>query len=214
MTGADSPVIADSSTVAMPSIDLAVAGDHLAGRDDAQVADLELVRALLETPPSAGAPRATVSERVLRSVSACALPASLGHGLGEVGEQHREPQPAVDRARRRRSPTAVDDASSRTKRNVVKTLPDLDRRTSPGCAIVWRGSSLMNAVARLRPPHDRRVEQRSLRARADRVVLCGARPTGGADSCESVLIRKLPTATAARRWGRAQGRGSTSSRRR
>ena len=42
MTGADSPVIADSSTEAMPSIDVAVTGDHLPGADDALVADLQL----------------------------------------------------------------------------------------------------------------------------------------------------------------------------
>jgi hypothetical protein len=42
MTGADSPVIADSSTLAMAVDDLAVAGDDLAGDHDARVADLEL----------------------------------------------------------------------------------------------------------------------------------------------------------------------------
>ena len=41
MTGADSPVMADSSTLATPSIDVAVARDHLAGLDDDQVARLQ-----------------------------------------------------------------------------------------------------------------------------------------------------------------------------
>ncbi len=44
ITGADSPVIADSSTEAMPSHDLAVARDQFAGFDEDEVAGLELGR--------------------------------------------------------------------------------------------------------------------------------------------------------------------------
>ena len=44
MTGADSPVIADSLTEAMPSIDLAIGRDDLAGLDHHEVADRKIER--------------------------------------------------------------------------------------------------------------------------------------------------------------------------
>ena len=63
---------------------------------------------------------ATVSARVLRSVSACALP-RLGHGLGEVGEQHGEPQPARDQPGE--DAAAVARRGRRKNSTVVRTLP-------------------------------------------------------------------------------------------
>ena len=99
ITGADSPVIADSSTLAMPSIDLAVAGDHLAGRDDARGrrrASCELGTSSIVAvgqPPAGDRLGARLAQRVgLR------LAAALGHRLGEVREQHGEPQPGGDAA--------------------------------------------------------------------------------------------------------------------
>ena len=55
--------------------DVAVAGDHLAGGDDAQVADLQLRRRhLLDRAVGRGGRGPSVSLRVLRSVAAWALP--------------------------------------------------------------------------------------------------------------------------------------------
>ena len=83
MTGADSPVMADSSTDAMPSIDRAVARDDLAGLDDDDVAAAQLggrpLGAVAQLRDGLGAHRA---QRVgLR------LAAALGDRLGEVAEQ-------------------------------------------------------------------------------------------------------------------------------
>ena len=79
MTGADSPVIADSSTRGDALDDVAVAGDDLAGLDDHEVAVLQL--AARRPAPRGRAPgvqpmsrRAMVSVLALRRVSACALP--------------------------------------------------------------------------------------------------------------------------------------------
>ncbi len=82
MTGADSPVIADSSTEAMPFDDLAVAGDHARRRSTthevaelraAERARLRRVRARPVRRRRRPA-RVGVGVRVLRSASACALP--------------------------------------------------------------------------------------------------------------------------------------------
>ena len=77
--------------------DVAVARDHLAGGDDAHVADLEL---RCSGPPRScrrpggGGPRSRRGS--CAASSAWALPASFGHRLGEVGEQHGEPQERGD----------------------------------------------------------------------------------------------------------------------
>ena len=49
MTGADSPVMAASSTLAMPSIDFAVGGDHVAGFADDEIALAEFSWALISS---------------------------------------------------------------------------------------------------------------------------------------------------------------------
>ena len=102
ITGADSPVIADSSTEAMPFDDLAVARDQFARRHHHDVAGAQvrglhgLLAAVGGEPPGhevgAGAPQ----RLGLR------LAAPLRHRLGEVREQHGEPQPEPDRRCRTR----------------------------------------------------------------------------------------------------------------
>ena len=84
--------------------DVAVAGDHLAGGDDAQVADLERRRRLLDDRPVGEPdPGGRLGARLAQR-RGLRLAAPLGHRLGEVGEQHREPQPQPTRGRRTRSP--------------------------------------------------------------------------------------------------------------
>ena len=75
MTGADSPVMADSSTEATPSMISPSEGIEFAGRDRTHVAGAQLgARASVSIWPFVSRRLAMVSERALRSVSACALP--------------------------------------------------------------------------------------------------------------------------------------------
>ena len=74
MTGADSPVIADSSTEAMPSTTVPSPGIDLAGLDDDAVALAQRRRRDATPRPSCVGRRAIVSVRPRRSAAACALP--------------------------------------------------------------------------------------------------------------------------------------------
>ena len=103
ITGADSPVIADSSTLRDPLDHVAVGRDHLAGRDDDDVAGRELGSGTSSIVPSARRRRATVSARVLRSASACALPRPSATASAKLANSDREPEPDRDQPRRRRS---------------------------------------------------------------------------------------------------------------
>ncbi len=96
MTGADSPVMADSSTVAAPSTISPSAGIDLAGGDDDEVALAQplgrdgLDRAVLPEPVGHG-PGPRLAELV-----GLGLAPALGHGLGEIGEEDGEPEPEGD----------------------------------------------------------------------------------------------------------------------
>ena len=96
MTGADSPVIADSSTEATPSMTSPSLGIKSPASTSTTIAGLERGRvrparqsrelARLQALGLGFGPRA--AQRVgLR------LAAPFGHRLGEIGEQHGEPQP-------------------------------------------------------------------------------------------------------------------------
>ena len=96
MTGADSPVMADSSTEATPFDDLAVAGDDLAGLDHDEVARLAgRWRRFPRCSPSSSRRKAGVSRPGLAQGVGLGLAAGLGQRRGEVGEQHRQEQPDV-----------------------------------------------------------------------------------------------------------------------
>ena len=95
ITGADSPVIADSSTEAMPSIDGAVAGDQLA-RLDRPPRRRAASSAAGTSPPSRRRADGLGAHRPQRL--GLRLAAALGQRLGEVGEDHGEPQPERDDA--------------------------------------------------------------------------------------------------------------------
>ena len=126
MTGADSPVIADSSTERDAFDDVAVAGDQLAGRHDALVADRQLARRLLDGRTVGLAARcATVSERVLRSVSACALPRPSATASAKFANS------TVNHSQTATSPTntlseALADGSFWKNSTVVQHAADLD----------------------------------------------------------------------------------------
>ena len=93
ITGADSPVIADSSTEAMPSITVPSPGITLAGLDHHDVAALQLGGGLRRSRRAACA---TVSVRIARSASACALPRPSASASAQVREDDGQPQPDRD----------------------------------------------------------------------------------------------------------------------
>ena len=78
--------------------DLAVAGDELAGLDDDAVAGAQGGRAHDLGQPVAQAARAGLGAHAAQRIR-LRLAAPLRHRLGEVGEQHREPEPDRDRWR-------------------------------------------------------------------------------------------------------------------
>ena len=101
MTGADSPVMADSSTEAMPSMISPSEGMRSPASQTTQVALGQRRRRhpLLGAvgPQAAGLGlRAHPAQRV-----GLGLAPAFGHGLGEVGEDHRQEQPDGDGPGRR-----------------------------------------------------------------------------------------------------------------
>ena len=143
ITGADSPVIADSSTEAMPSIDLAVAGDELAGLDDDEVA-----LAQRATPgPAPRAPstsrRATVSLRILRSASAWALPrpsATASAKLAKRTVNQSQSVTATGEPERRRRSARCDEVAQPEQRG--EDAADLDHEHDRVLAPRAAGASL------------------------------------------------------------------------
>ena len=78
--------------------DVTVAGDHLAGLDDDQVADLQLRRRNID---DGAVVEADVGDRLRAGLAqgvGLGLAPTFGDRLGEVGEQHREPQPGGHQA--------------------------------------------------------------------------------------------------------------------
>src|ERR1035438_6510094 len=158
MTGALSPVMADSSTLAMPSMTSPSPG--MVSPASTRMISPERNRA--EATISVRSPckrRALVSVLVLRRVSACALPrpsamASAKLANSTVNHSHREiwkVKPAT--------PAPV--ARSRTVRSVVITAPTSTTNMT-GFFIMWRGLSLTSAsvMARLTMGGSRRGRER------------------------------------------------------
>src|SRR6478609_6896633 len=150
ITGADSPVIADSSTEAMPSMISpspgisSPAGTTHSSPTASSPDDFVLVE------PSGSRTRATVSARVLRSVSACALPrpsatASAKLANNTVNQRNSATSPA-------NTFSSCDDVPrSLKKRMVVRTEPTPTTNIT-GFFIRVRGLSLMmlSPIARFR----------------------------------------------------------------
>ena len=120
--------------------DLAVAGDDLAGGDDALVADVERgARPLLDRPVGPPAARHRLRPGLAQRVG-LRLAAALGDRLGEVREQHREPQEHGDEPGE--DVLVVDDEPRSLKnRIVVRTLPTPTTNMT-GLRISVRGFSL------------------------------------------------------------------------
>ena len=122
MTGADSPVIADSSTEAMPSMISPSPGisspastttrSPLRSDDDGTLSSLPS-----SCPPTQPARHGLLAHPAQRVRLRLAAP--LGDRLGEVGEEHREPEPDGDRAR---------EPERRGRRLAVEQIADEDQR--------------------------------------------------------------------------------------
>ena len=98
MTGADSPVMADSSTEATPSTTSPSPGIRSPASQTTRSPGRSVGRrhALLAAA-LVQAPRHHLAARGPQGVG-LGLAASLGDGLGEVREEHRQPQPEGDHA--------------------------------------------------------------------------------------------------------------------
>ena len=96
ITGADSPVIADSSMLAIPSTTSPSLGMTSPATTTHLVADVELgARHLLDRPVGGAAVRHGLGARLAQRVGLRLAP-PFGHRLGEVREQHREPEERGD----------------------------------------------------------------------------------------------------------------------
>ena len=96
ITGADSPVMADSSTVAMPSTMSPSPGMTWPASTTTRSPTLSAVPAHLLLGPVVGQPAGRGLGAGPAQALGLGLAAALGHRLGQVGEQHREPQPDRD----------------------------------------------------------------------------------------------------------------------
>ena len=133
ITGADSPVIADSSTEAMPSTTVPSPG--ITSPASTTTTSPRASSDAGRVPPSRS--RATVSVRIARRLAACARPAALGQRLGQVGEDDGQPQP--DR-HGEREPGGLVAAAQRAAAEQLDEPGDggderrrSPPRTSPGC---------------------------------------------------------------------------------
>src|SRR6266850_4530109 len=144
ITGADSPVIADSSTDAMPSTISPSPGinSHALTSTRSPVRNFELGTFSTRVPPSSKR-LAVVSERALRNVSACALPrpsamASAKFANSTVNHNHR----VIWRLNLKSAPPLKSSA-------VVITLL-ISTTNMTGLPIIFLGFSLSNASQRAR----------------------------------------------------------------
>ena len=140
MTGADSPVIADSSTEPTPSMISPSAGMIIARLDDHDVALLQLGRRHLEAAVARAA--LSVVVRVARSAFACALPrpsaiASAKFAKSTVSQSQTAITPT------NQSWPSCPRARSRKKITVVMTLPSSTMNIT-GFFSCSRGSSFGN----------------------------------------------------------------------
>ena len=147
ITGALSPVIADSSTEATPLDDLAVGRDHLPGLDDHVVARRGAGSRRRPRRLVARGSSSAIRGRVLAGRAEAVglrLAAGLGQRLGEVGEEDRERAAGRQRrpgrrSGRRRAPWR----STETVTIAVSTVPTSTRNIT-GLRSISRGSSMAN----------------------------------------------------------------------
>src|ERR1035438_2589732 len=138
ITGADSPVIADSSTEATPSMTSPSPGIN----SDATTTQTSFTRSFelgtISVVPSASRRLADVSDRALRSVSACALPRPSAIASAKFANSTvNQSQSVICRLKAKL-------CFSRNNSKVVTTLPTSTTNMT-GFFIMVRGSSLTSA---------------------------------------------------------------------
>ena len=209
MTGADSPVIADSSTVAMPSMISPSPGMTSPAVTMHTSPSRSWADDRSEIVPSSARTRAMVSARVRRRAAACALPrpsamASAKFANSTVNQSHAATRPANAFS------CAVAEPRSRKNRIVVRTEP-ISTMNITGLRAMIRGSSLRTAPANAA----RTMAGSNTEREAD-----GRRRTFGGRGVVDRLgqrfdgHRRVLTARGVRGWGRAPTPGRTSGRRR
>ena len=135
ITGADSPVMADSSTLAMPSTTSPSPGITCPATTTTVSPGCRLGGRHLAAVEQVGDGR----RPGLAQRGGLRLAAALGDGLGEVGEQHGQPQPGGDEP--------AEDARLERRPARWRTPSRPRPRRSPAGAAAPRGSSLRTAPA-------------------------------------------------------------------
>ena len=176
ITGADSPVIADSSTLAMPSTTSPSAGMSSPAETTTTSPSASPLDGTSSRPPSSPRRWAIVSERVRRSVSAWALPrpsaiASAKLANSTVNQSHA----AIDHA---------NTVGSRIASTVTSTLVTSTTNIT-GLRAMRRGSSLSTASRAAR-----RISLRSNIAEDVRVIAPGAPRSARAPARGSTSARR------------------------
>ena len=171
MTGADSPVMADSSTEATPSTISPSAGmtcpASTTTRSPARSAVEETTWPSCVAGPSSAEGRACPA-RVCAEAVGLGLAARLGQRLGEVGEQDRQEQPDVQRRSGSRSTPGRGRVEQpwRPCRRSVRTVPT--STTNITGFFHWMSG----------PQHDERLPQRGLQQVRGEQPLPAAEPAG------------------------------------
>src|SRR3954452_23929142 len=148
ITGADSPVIADSSTLAIPSITSPSLGMTSPAATTTSSSMSSAVLGQSSVVPSARRRWATVSDRVLRRVSACALPRPSAIASAKLANSTVNQRNSVTRPVNTFS-SVVDELRSLKNRIVVSTEPTPTTNMT-GLRMSVRGLSLtkLSPIAR------------------------------------------------------------------
>ena len=187
-----------------PLDDIAVARDDLPGDHDAQVAQLQVGRPHLDEPLGSAHPGHRLRPRLAQG-GGLGLPPPLGDRLGEVGEEHREPQPCGDQpgepvvGRRARAEIAHEEHGR-------EHAPDLHHehdRVAGHVDGAELGEGALDGTA-----HEVAVEQRRPgRLRQGRLVARGLLQHCVAHGCLRSIVESV-RARGARRWDQATAPGS------
>ena len=145
-TGADSPVMALSSTDATPSMTSPSPGMM----SPASTSTRSPLRSCARAHGARGALAFAPSSSLLRvhllahprSARGLRFAAAFGQRFGEVREQHREPQPDRDREHEAGRPSPIDARTRPRRRSASCRCCRRRRRTSPDCGHCTRGCSL------------------------------------------------------------------------
>ena len=207
MTGADSPVMADSSTEATPSMISPSEGIRSPASATTRSPLASAEAATRSSVPSGSRRRASVSARMRRRVSAWALPRPSAMASAKLAKMTvRNSQAVIDQANR------VGLAMASMK---VITVPTSTTNMT-GFLTCTRGSSFLKASIEARPRISRSNRLRASATPWATVGVAGGPPTAvpvGAPSISGVVIRRTFRERAARRWGPATRPGRRSSRR-